>query len=99
MAYIERRELQRRESSGRVRTVTRYKVRYRDHAGKAHSETKRRLVDAERRKAEIELELARGTWRDPSRGEVRLEAWAREWVKTRHDLRLTTRTRLEISLT
>jgi integrase len=37
-------------------------------------------------------------WRDPQRGQIRLEAWAAEWIKTRHDLRLTTRTRLEITL-
>lgn len=98
MAYIERRELQQEDASGRIRTVVRYKVRYRDHAGKAHSETKRRLVDAERRKAEIEHELAQGSWRDPRRGDLRLAAWADEWVLTRHDLRPTTRARLEISL-
>jgi integrase len=98
VAYIERREVQMREPSGRVKTVTRYKVRYRDHAGKAHSETKRRLVDAERRKAEIELDLANAAWRDPRRGEIRLATWADEWVRTRHDLRMTTRARLEASM-
>ena len=55
MAYIERRQVRRRTSSGRVRMVGRYKVRYRDPDGRAHSETKDRLVDAERRKAEIEI--------------------------------------------
>jgi hypothetical protein len=77
MAYIERRELLERDHTGRVKKVIRYKVRYRDHAGKAHSETKRRLVDADRRKAEIELELANNSWRDPRRGEVRLSVWGR----------------------
>lgn len=98
MAYIERRQLEQRDKSGRIKSVARYKVRYRDAAGRPHSETKRRLVDAERRKAEIELDLANGLWRDPQRGQIRLEAWAAEWIKTRHDLRLTTRTRLEITL-
>lgn len=70
MAYIERRQLQQRDTSGRTRTVTRYKVRYRDASGKPHSETKRRLVDAERRKAEIEMSLATGSWRDPRRGQI-----------------------------
>lgn len=98
MAYIERRELEQHDKSGRVRKVVRYKVRYRDHAGKAHSETKRRMVDAERRKAEIELNLANDGWRDPRRGEIRLSVWAEEWVKTRHDLRITTRARLEASV-
>ena len=34
----------------------------------------------------------------PGRDEIRLEKWATEWIQTRHDLRLTTRTRLEITL-
>ena len=64
----------------------RYQLRYRDHAGRSHAETYRRLVEADRRKAEIEVELSNGTWIDPRRGEVRLA----EWVETRHDLRVTT---------
>ena len=98
MASIERRVRQRRDPSGRVRTVARYKIRYRDRAGRPHSETKTRLVDAERRKAEIELDLADGTWRDPRRGEIRLSTWAAEWFPTRHDLRPTTQARLETTL-
>jgi hypothetical protein len=98
MTSIERRELQQRVKSGRVRTVVRYKIRYRDKAGRAHSETKRRLVDAERRRAEIELELTGGTWHDPRRGETRLSAWAAEWLLTRHDLRPTTHARLATTL-
>ncbi|GAA1434295.1 hypothetical protein GCM10009616_28280 [Microlunatus lacustris] len=98
MTSIERRELQQQDKSGRVRTVVRYKVRYRDGAGREHSETKRRLVDAERRRAEIELELSGGTWHDPRRGEVRLSVWAGEWLLTRHDLRPTTHARLATTL-
>jgi hypothetical protein len=74
VAYIERRQLEQRDKSGRIKSVVRYKVRYRDAAGRPHSETKRRLVDAERRKAEIELDLANGLWRDPQRGQIWLEA-------------------------
>ena len=66
MAHVERRRIQRRDSSGRLRVVTRYSVRYRDESGKQHCETKMRLVDAERRKAEIEVALAGRTWRDPA---------------------------------
>ena len=98
MASIDRREMQQRDKSGCVRTVTRYKVRYRDLTGMLHSETKRRLVDAERRKAEIELELAGGTWLDPRRGEIRLAVWAADWLLTRHDLRATTHARLATTL-
>ena len=94
MVSIDRRGLQQRDKSGRVRTVMRYKVRYRDRAGMPHSETKKRLVDAERRKAEIELELSGGTWHDPRRGEIRLSVWVADWIRTRHDLRATTLARL-----
>lgn len=98
MANIERRQLHMRDSPGRIKTVTRYKVRYRDASGKPHSETKRRLVDAEPRKAEIEISLATGSWRDPRRGQVLFSAWAADWLKTRHDLRITTKARLEVTL-
>lgn len=94
MAHIERRKLQQRDASGRMKVVVHYKVRYRDWSGREHSETQRRLVDAERRKAEIETELAGGVWRDPRRGEIRLSEWADGWVATRHDLRITTKARL-----
>jgi integrase len=96
MAWIERRELGQRGRSGRP--VVRYQVRYRDHAGKVHTETRRRLVDAERRKAELELELANGSWLDPRRGEIRLTVWAAEWIETRHDLRVTTWARLRTTM-
>jgi integrase len=84
--------------SGRRRTVTRYKVRYRDWYGHEHSETFIRSGDAERRKAQIETELAGGTWRDPRREEMRLEQWAAGWMSTRHDLRPTTKARLETTM-
>ena len=98
VAHIERRRLQQRDASGRIRTVLRYKVRYRDATGKHHSETKTRLVDAERRKAEIEVALATATWRDPRRGELSLGEWAQAWLPTRFDLRPTTWARLETTM-
>ncbi len=98
VAHIERRRLQQRDASGRIRTVVHYKVRYRDATGKHHSETKTRLVDAERRKAEIEVALATATWRDPRRGELSLAEWAQAWLPTRFDLRPTTWARLETTM-
>ncbi|GAA3612761.1 tyrosine-type recombinase/integrase [Microlunatus ginsengisoli] len=98
MANIQRRTIQVKDSSGRVRTVTRYRVRYRDWAGVEHGETFKRAGDAERRKAQVETELAGGTWRDPRRGEIRLDHWASDWIETRHDLRATTRARLETTM-
>jgi integrase len=98
MAHIERRRVRRPDGSGRVRVVTRYRVRYRDESGRQHCETKMRLVDAERRKAEIEVALAGGTWRDPRRGEMRLNEWVEQWLPSRHDLRATTWARLETTM-
>jgi hypothetical protein len=76
----------------------RYKVVYRDPTGEKRSETLRRRVDAERRKAELELELANGSCLGRSRGEVRLAVWAAEWVETRYDLRATTWARLRTTM-
>lgn len=98
MAHIERRRVQGHTSSGRPKSVVRYKVRYRDATGKHHSETKTRLVDAERRRAEVETALAAATWHDPRRGNVPLGDWLSEWLPTRHDLRATTRARLETTV-
>ncbi|HET9779508.1 MAG TPA: site-specific integrase, partial [Propionibacteriaceae bacterium] len=98
VAHIERRRIRHRDSSGRTRSVVHYKVRYRDAPGKHHSETKTRLVDAERRKAEIEVALATATWRDPRRGELSLAEWAHSWLPTRLDLRPTTWARLETTM-
>ena len=98
MAHIERRRIRQPDGSGRVRVVTRYRVRYRDESGRQHCEIKTRLVDAERRKAEIEVALAGGTWHDPRRGEMRLNEWVGQWLPTRHDLRATTWARLETTM-
>ena len=95
MAYVERRQTTGKDASGRTRRVTRYRVRYRDPGGKQHCETLLRAVDAERRRADIELELANSAWRDPRQGDIRLDEWAASWLPTRHDLRSTTWARLE----
>jgi hypothetical protein len=76
MAYIERRTSTRREASGRTRQVVHYRVRYRDPSGRQRGETHVRAVDADRRKAEIELELSNSAWRDPRHGDIRLDDWA-----------------------
>ena len=56
------------------------------------------MVEARRRKAELELELASGSWLDPRRGEVLLAVWAAEWIETWHDLRATTWARLRTTM-
>ena len=75
-----------------------YRVRYRDSRGKTHSETFPRLADAERRRVEIAHELTTGTWHDRHRGDEVLRTWVADWLPTRHDLRATTRVRLEVTM-
>lgn len=99
MAHVDRRVTDRRDANGRTRRTVRYRVRYRDSSGREHSETKTRRVDAERRKSEIESEMAVGSWLDPRRGDVLLRAWVEEWLPTRHDLRATTWDRLQTTMT
>ena len=98
MASIERRGGRRRDASGRVREVVRYRVRYRDARGVQHSEAATRLVDAERRRTEVERQLTTSTWHDARRGDVVLRTWVDQWLPTRHDLRATTKVRLEVTL-
>ena len=98
MAHLERRKHQRLDVNGRMKDVVRYRVRYRDAKGQHHSETFGRLADADRRKTEIEHELATTTWRDPRRGDVPLPTWVEEWLPPRHALRATTRVRLEVTM-
>ncbi len=78
-----------------MREVVHNRVRYRDARGQHHGETKDRLVDAERRKSDIEHAMATSTWQDPRRGDVLLHTWVDTWLPTRHDLQATTRVRLE----
>lgn len=94
MASIHRRESIRRDAAGRARRAVSYQVKYRDAAGAQHSETFRRQIDAERRKAQIELALSDGNWHDPRRGDITLADWATVWLPSRHDLRATTKARL-----
>ena len=98
MAHVERRVNERRNVDGRLLQTVRYKVRYRDASGRQHSETVARRVDAYRRKAEIEQELATGLWNDPRRGDVLLRDWVEDWLPSRHDLRPTTRARLQTTM-
>lgn len=98
MASIERRESVRRDAAGKQRRTVRFTVRYWDGSGRQRRESFARMLDAERRKLEVETALADGTWNDPRRGEIRLNDWAAAWLPTRHDLRATTQARLETTM-
>jgi integrase len=84
--------IERRERDGQLRWL----VRYRDPTGRQRARTFHRKVDAEAWMAETQVDLARGTWRDPRRGRMTLAAWwAAWWPTTVANLRASTRARDE----
>ena len=67
MGYIERRN-------------GKYRARYRDPLGRAHSKTFTRKADAERFVREMETEKERGNWIDPREADQPLAQWAEEFL-------------------
>ena len=72
-----------------------WRVKYRDPGGRIRSRSFRRKAEAELFAATVEVEKAQGTWTDPARGRIRLSEWTQEWLKSKVDLRPTSRARLE----
>lgn len=73
------------EHKGKVPAVghgvgKRWQVRYRDPAGEQRSQNFARRADAEAFAAEVENELRRGVYIDPTAGRVKLDAYARDWL-------------------
>lgn len=60
-----------------------WRAGYRGADGREHSSSFERKVDAERWLREQEWKLDRGTWVDPSAGNVPLREYADEWLATR----------------
>jgi integrase len=58
----------------------RYRARYRDPLGRSRSETFTRKSDAERFLREVQVDIERGRWLDPSGGEVALAIWVEEFL-------------------
>lgn len=72
-----------------------YRVHYRDPAGNLRNKTFRRKVDAERFKAQVEVDKMTGAWVDPRAGRVLFGEWAAQWMATRVGRRPSTRARDE----
>jgi integrase len=71
----------------------RYRARYRGPDGRERSKTFKRKLDAERWAASMEADVARGAWRDPRLGEMRLAAWAESYFASALHKRPTTMAR------
>ncbi len=60
----------------------RWRARYRDGAGRAHSRLFKTKTDASAFLATIETDLLRGDWNDPRLTGVPLRVWAEQWFET-----------------
>lgn len=80
MASIRKRE---RQSTAGGRPAYSYAVQYRDKEGRQRTETFSRLRDAERRKSEVEVELASGRYIPPHAGRVTFGEWYGKWEAAR----------------
>ena len=58
----------------------RYRARYRDPLGRELSRSFRRKADAERFLREMDVDVRRGNWVDPTAGETPLAVWADEFL-------------------
>jgi integrase len=86
MGYIE--DLRdKRQGAGRLR----YRVRYRDPAGRERAKSFARKVDAERFLRHVEADLVRGQWVDPQHGRTTVGELAERWFATTAALKAKTR--------
>lgn len=80
MASVEKRG---KDDRGRQR----YRVRYRDPLGQGRSRTFHRKPDAERFRATVEADKARGDWIDPKLGRTMFRDVAASWLEHRVNLK------------
>jgi integrase len=86
MGYIE--DLRHnRQGNGRLR----YRVRYRDPAGRERAKSFARKVDAEQFLRHVEADLVRGQWVDPDHGRMTVGELADRWFATTATLKPKTR--------
>lgn len=72
-----------------------WEVRWRDADGRQRSKRFQRKADAERHRAFLLADLARGEYVDPERGKVTVEDVARQWLATKVGIRVSTRSGYE----
>ncbi len=70
--------------TARYGTGRRWRVRYIDPDGREHGKSFDRRTDAERFRTQIEADILRGTYLDPSAGKVTLRRYAEDWARGWH---------------
>jgi integrase len=86
MAVIER-----RVRNGQLR----WRVRYRAPDGRERNKSFTRKVDAERYLTGVEHSKMVGSYVDPNRSKISVQAWARQWLAGQSHLKASTRARYE----
>jgi hypothetical protein len=76
----------------------RWRARYRDTAGHAHSRLFKTKTDASAFLATIDADLLRGDWNDPRLIGMPLRVWAEQWFETTAHLKPKTRIEYEANL-
>lgn len=76
----------------------RYRVKYRDPIGRQRSRTFTRKADADRFAVEMEADLARGQWLDPTGAQVPVAEWAETFLSLCRRLEHTSRATYERDL-
>jgi len=73
----------------------RWRARYRDSAGREHSRHFKRKVDAQRWLDEVTTAVTTGMYVDPGLSRITVGEWSGRWLKTKVDLKPSTRARYE----
>lgn len=89
MATIERRQ------QGGADSTVRWRVRWRDEAGRQRSRTLASHAEARRFLVRLEGDQAAGTWIDPQRARTTVGEWTQQWRRSIVDLRPSTLARLD----
>ena len=76
----------------------RWRARYRDATGRAHSRMFKTKADASAFLSTVETDLLRGDWNDPRLTGVPVRDWAQQWIETTAHLKPKTRVEYESNL-
>lgn len=76
----------------------RWRARYRDATGRAHSRLFKTKADASAFLSTMETDLLRGDWNDPRLTGVTVRDWAEQWFETTAHLKPKTRVEYESNL-
>lgn len=84
--------MRRAKASGRT-LPGRFRVRWYNPDGKERSLTFLKKIDAEHKRAELQIKLGDGSYSDPAAGRTKLAEVAESWFASKVDIKVSTRNR------